>query len=64
MPTRHPMTTLAATSSEPNSETLATREVLSHPYTVFHTCTYGLCGGVAAVVVALISYDDMGLLLR
>jgi hypothetical protein len=63
MPTRHHVTTLAATSSSrPDHETLATREVLSHPRTTFHPSTYGLCEGADAVTATLISYDEWRLL--
>jgi hypothetical protein len=31
-------------------------ELLVQPHATFHPCTCGLCGGVAAVAVALISY--------
>jgi hypothetical protein len=50
-----PHETLAATSSRPNPETLAMREVLAHPRVAFHPYTCGLCGGAAAVVVAALS---------
>jgi hypothetical protein len=62
--TRHHVKTLVATSSPPNLEILAVREVLAHPRAVFYPCTCGLRGDVAAVAIALIGYDDVGLLPR
>jgi hypothetical protein len=50
---------LAATSSQSNSEALATRVVLAHPHTVFHPCRCGLHRGAATVVAALIGYDNV-----
>jgi hypothetical protein len=55
-----PCETLAAISSRPNSEALATREVLAHPWAVLHPCTCGLCRGAAA----LIGYDDVEVAVR
>jgi hypothetical protein len=53
--------TLAATSSSrPNPEALAAREVLAHPHLAFHPCTCGLCGGA----VVLIDYNDMEIVVR
>jgi hypothetical protein len=54
-----PRETLAATYSRPNSEALAARMVLAHSRAAFHPCTCGLHRGVAAVVAALIGYDDV-----
>jgi hypothetical protein len=59
-----PRETLATISSRPNSETLALCEVLAHPRAIFHPCTCGVRGGTTVVAVALISYDDLGLLPR
>jgi hypothetical protein len=56
IPTRHHATILAATSSRPKPETLATREVLAHLRVTFHPCLCGLRGGVAAVAAVLIRY--------
>jgi hypothetical protein len=39
-------------------------EVLAHLRMTFHPRTYGLCGGAAAIAVALIGYGGMRLLLR
>jgi hypothetical protein len=46
-------------------ETLATREVLAHPHTVFHSCMCELREDaiVVVVVVALIGYNDLRLML-
>jgi hypothetical protein len=49
-----PRETLAATSSQLNSEVLVVRMVLAHPRVTFYPCTCGLCGDVAA----LIGYND------
>jgi hypothetical protein len=54
-----PCETLAVASSRPNSKALAVRVVLAHPHVAFYPCTCGLCGGVVAVVAALINYDDV-----
>jgi hypothetical protein len=59
MPYTPPRETLAATTSQPNSEALVTRVVLAHPHTVFHPYTCELHRGTAAVAVALISYDHV-----
>jgi hypothetical protein len=59
--THYHVTTLAATTSRPNPETLATREVLTHLRMAFYPCTCGLHGD-AAMVAALIGYGDMELL--
>jgi hypothetical protein len=56
-PARHHVTTLSATSSRRNPETLAMSEVLAYPRTMFHPCTCGLCGGAIAFAAALIGYD-------
>jgi hypothetical protein len=62
-PTHHQVKTLAATSSsQPNTKTLAAREVLTHPCVVFHPYTCELHGGAVAVATVLISYDNLGLL--
>jgi hypothetical protein len=58
------MKTLAATSSRPNSETLAVRMVLAHPHVAFDPCTCELHKGDAVVAAALNGYDDVGLLPR
>jgi hypothetical protein len=59
-PPHHNMKTLAAaSSSRPNSETLAAHVVLAHPCAAFYPRTCGLRGDAAAVAAALISYDDM-----
>jgi hypothetical protein len=55
-PTHHHMTTLAATPSWPNSETLTVHKVLAHPCAAFHPCTSRLRGGAVVVAAALISY--------
>jgi hypothetical protein len=54
--TCHHVTTLAATSSRPNPETLAAHEVLALPHTTLHPCMCGLCGGATIVADALINY--------
>jgi hypothetical protein len=54
-----PRETLATTSSQPNPETLAAREVLAHPRAAFHPYMCGLHGGATAVAAALIGYDDV-----
>jgi hypothetical protein len=54
-----PCETLAAASSRPNSESLATRVVLAHPSAAFHPCTCGFRRGVAMVAAMLIDYDDI-----
>jgi hypothetical protein len=51
-----PRETMAAASSLPNSEALATRVVLAHPRAAFYPCRCGLRGGAAAT---LIGYDDV-----
>jgi hypothetical protein len=53
------MTTLAVTSSRPNLEILAAREVLAHPGMTFHHCTCGLHADAATIAAALIGYDNM-----
>jgi hypothetical protein len=58
MPYTPPRETLVA-ASRSNFEVLAAHMVLAHPHTVFHPCTYGLYGGVAAIAAALIDYDDV-----
>jgi hypothetical protein len=50
---------LAATSSRPNSEALATRVVLAYPCMVFYPCTCGLHRGAATVAATLIGYDNI-----
>jgi hypothetical protein len=60
MPTHHHVKTLAAaSSSRPNSEVLATREVLAHPHVTFHPCTCRLHGGDVAVAATQFGYDDV-----
>jgi hypothetical protein len=61
----HPATieTLPATSHKPNAETLTGREVLAHRRMAFHPRMYGLHRAAVAVVAALISYIDVGLLM-
>jgi hypothetical protein len=54
-----PRETLAATSSRPNSEVLATHVVLAHPRATFHPCTCGFRRGATAVAAALIGYDHV-----
>jgi hypothetical protein len=54
-----PHETMAAASSRPNYEALATRVVLAHPCAAFYPCRCGLRGGAAAVAATLISYDDI-----
>jgi hypothetical protein len=56
MPTRHHVKTLAATSSRPDPETLATREVLAHPLTTFHPSTCRLRGDDVVIAAVLIDY--------
>jgi hypothetical protein len=58
-PTCHHVTTLAATSSQLDLETLAACEVLANPHAVFHSYTCRLRGGVVMVSAAMIGYDDM-----
>jgi hypothetical protein len=58
-----PRETLAAASSQPNSEALLARVVLAHPRAAFHPYTCGLYRGVA-VAVALIGYDDVEVAVR
>jgi hypothetical protein len=60
-PTRYHVKTLDTTSSQPNPEILAVREVLAHPHAVFYPYTCGLRRGAAAV---LISYDDVEVAIR
>jgi hypothetical protein len=52
-------TLTAASSSQPNSETLTTREMLAHPRAAFHPCMCALRGGAVVVATALIDYDDV-----
>ena len=59
----HHAITLAATSSQPSTETLAARKVLAHRRTAFVPRTCGLRGGAAAVAVVLIGYGGERLLL-
>jgi hypothetical protein len=54
-----PRETLAAASSRPNPEALATRVVLAHPYAMFHSCMCGFNRDVVVVAAALIGYDDI-----
>jgi hypothetical protein len=54
---RHHVTTLAATSSRSDPETLAVCEVLAHPRAAFHSRTCGLRRDVVAVATPLIGYD-------
>jgi hypothetical protein len=56
-PTCHHVTTLDATSSRLNPETLATCEVLAHLHMTFHSCTCGLCRDTAAIAATLIKYS-------
>jgi hypothetical protein len=58
------MKTLAVTSSRSELETLAAHEVLAHSRATFHPYTCGLRGDTDAVAVALIGYNDLGLLSR
>jgi hypothetical protein len=58
------MKTLAVTSSRPEPEILAAHEVLAHSRATFHLYTCGLRGDTDVVAVALISYNDLGVLSR
>jgi hypothetical protein len=51
--------TLAAVSSRLNSEALVVFVVLAYPHAVFHPCTCGLRGGIAAIAAALIGYNGV-----
>jgi hypothetical protein len=64
MPTRHHVKTLTATSSRPNPEMLAEREVLAYPHVMFHPFTCGLRRDTATIIVALIDYGDARSLLE
>jgi hypothetical protein len=59
-----PCEALATAASWLNSEALAVRVVLAHPCTTVHPYTCGLCGGAAAVVAALIGYDNVEVAVR
>jgi hypothetical protein len=59
MSTCYHVTTLAATSSRLDLETLAACEVLANPCAVFHSCTCRLRGGVVMVAASMIGYDDV-----
>jgi hypothetical protein len=64
MSTHHLVTTLATTSSWPDSKTLVAYEVLAHPRVAFHPCMCRLCEDATTVAAPLIGYDDLGLLPR
>jgi hypothetical protein len=54
---------VVTSSSRSNTEILDVREGLAHSHVPFLSYMCGLNRGVAAVAVALIYYDDLGLLL-
>jgi hypothetical protein len=56
--THHHVKILAVISSRFNPETLATREMLAHLYTMFPPYMCGLCENVAAVAAVLIGCHE------